>query len=493
MMNLLTALIYPVLLGFLVLSVMLRGISIRYRFLFYLGASFPTGAGLCSLILFTAYVVLPAGAKQISLIAGFFIGAVLLGYRFFHLQKDLRRSGFFWPSALNIEKSLFLQALPSGLALLLFAYTLVTVIQFYTLSAPMDVFVYGGGDARFIWALKAKFLFRAPETWLNMFSSKIFWSNTDYPLLLSGMLAWGWNWLGRESPLWAPLVYLGFYLSCSWILVWYLSLRISPASGWIGGTLFLVLMPYLQNSVRQFADVPVTFFITACGLTLAAALRSNQGKLFAVSGLLGGLAAWTKNDGVLFVGWIYVLVGAICVLRCLGRSKDPFASLRWFTLGAFLPLLAAGALKFFPETHGVYLGSGVLQKYLRNDPSPLITGWPRIFTIFKAFYLEMSRPDKWKGLWGFFILAVIAIGIRKEKPRGDYPWILFGIVILVNAGYVAIFYITRYNLIWHLRSTLDRLVLHSGLLALAFCFEGLGAFSPKFARPDPGSQEKISP
>ncbi len=467
-MSLFTAFFYPTLLGFLTLSIILRQVPLPNRTLFFWGTSFPAGAGLCSLILFASYLILPSQAKFVSLALSLIAAVCLLGYWLRHPQKDIAQPHTrIWQFDLK-DKGMLLRILPSFLSFLLFAMTLVTVLQFYSLSVPMDIF--GGGDTRYFWTLKAKFFFRSPEEWQGMFSPKLFWAHTDYPLLFPGILAWGWSWLGHESLLWSPLVSLGFYVSCTMLLVWYLSAYVSWTTGWIGGTFFLVLMPYLRWSIYQYADVPLTFFITACGLTLMAALRSDQKKIFIISGLLGGFAAWTKNEGLLFIVWVYVVLGAACGLRYHGGSGKPFAPLLGFSLGVLLPFFAFSFIKFFLVPHGNYLGPGPA---FQNHQGFFLSGLEKTFTILKAFYVLMVPFKEWKGLWGFFIAAVIVLGIRKEKAPNDFAWVLFWVIVLINFGYILIFHITPHNLAWHITTSLNRLLLHSGGLALAFSFERL--------------------
>jgi len=469
MIRLFTACFFSTLLGFLALSAMLRQVPIRNRILFFIGASFPAGAGICSLILFASYLILPSAAKPISLVLSLLSITVLMGYWIYQPRPQHPDPLHTWIRPIPLkDKRALLERLPACLSFLLFATTLVTLLQFYSLSASMDIF--GGGDARYFWTLKSKFFFRSPTEWLGMFSPKLFWAHTDYPLLFPGILAWGWTWMGHESLLWPPLVSLGFYISCAWILVWYLSAYVSWSTGWIGGTFFLVLAPYLRWSIYQYADVPLTFFMTACGLTLMAALRSDQKKIFIVSGLLGGFAAWTKNEGFLFIAWVFLLLGGICASRYHKKHREPFRPLLEFSLGALLPLLAFGIVKFFLGSHGNYLGSGPT---LETHSGLLFSGWNKTFTILKAFYAWMIPFEEWKGLWGFFIAAAVVFGIRKEKSPIDYAGVLFLIVVLINLGYILTFHITPHNLVWHINTSLNRLLLHSGGLALAFSFESL--------------------
>jgi hypothetical protein len=478
MISLFTAFFYPAFLGFLALSVMLRGTSFRNRVLFLWGSSFPVGAGLCSLILFASHLIFAPGAKLISLSLSLMAIVFLLGYYISGPKQNLPREHIKLRQIGPFNQRTLLGKLPSFLSFLLFVATFLVVLQYYSLAAPMDIF--GGGDIRYFWSLKAKFFFRDPTAWQGMFSPKLFWTHTDYPLLVPGILAWGWNWLGHESLFWLPFISLGFYVSCVLILVWYLSSYVSWTTGWIGGTFFLVLKPYLYWATFQYVDVPLTFFITACGLTFMAALRSDQKRVFIVSGLLGGLAAWTKNEGLSCVVFIYVLLGGICASRYYKKTKRAFMPLLEFSLGALLPLLAVGVIKFFFDTHGDYFVSG---RTLRDYQGLIFSGWDKTFTILKAFYTLMTPFEEWKGLWFMFIAAAIASGARKKEKRGGFIWILFWIVALMNLGYLFIFHITPHNLAWHIKFSLNRLLLHSGGLALAFSFESLTFTRKKIEDP----------
>ncbi len=466
MTNLFAAFFYPAFLGFLAMSVMLRRVIFPNRALFFLAASFPVGAGLCSLILFVSHIFFAPGAGSLSISLSLMAAVFLLGYRITRPSPDSVPAHPKIPRMDLRDKDTLFRLIPSLLSFLLFAITFVTVLEYYSLMAPTEIF--GGGDVRYFWSLKAKFFFRDPTVWRDMFSSKLFWSHTDYPLLMPAIRAWGWNWLGYESLLWPPVVSIGFYISCVLILIWYLSSYVSWTTGWIGGTFFLVLTPYLVWTVWQYADTPLTFFITACGLALMTALRSDQKKVFMVSGLLGGLAAWTKNEGLFFIAWTCVLLAGICTVRYRRKAKGSFDPLFQFLIGALLPLLAISVIKFLFGAHGDFFVPG---RTLRDYQGLIFAGWGKTLAILNAFYAFMTPFKEWRGLWGFFVAAAIVLGISRKKRGSDFTWVLFVLVLLTNLGYLFIFHITTHDLKWHLQFSLDRLIIHSGGLAVAFIFE----------------------
>jgi hypothetical protein len=463
-MSVLSAVCIPSILGFLTLAALLRDTPFRRKDFFLLSASIPTGLGICSLLLFVSLLLSPLYAKPLSI--GLSLGLIFL------LLFRLRAPGtfpkaVFLPEALRSinlkdKASLFKNTLALAGAVL-FLYTAFTIIQFYFLSVSTNI--GGGWDARYFWALKAKFMFRDPAEWQLMFSQKLPWSNQGYPLLWPGTLAWGWHSLGQESPLWGPFAALCFYIPCALLVVWYLAAHHTAITGWLGGSFALVLLPPLFWAIHQYADVPLAFFMTACGLTLVSALRLNAPGLFMISGLMGGLAAWTKNEGILFVVWIYLLLGA-ALWRHPGKNmKAPLRTLGIFALGTLGPLLAVGTLKYLARNAGVPIND------LQHPLEFLSSGMERSGMILKAFFDYMNPWTGWKGLWGFFILAALLMGFKRQGK--SYEGLLFLIVLLTYAGYFAVLLITSPDLPWQIQTALDRLILHASFLATAFVFEML--------------------
>lgn len=478
-MSLLTAVFYPFFLGILTLHALLQNTPVKDRFFLYCALAFPLGAGLCSLILFFSYLIVPSQAKFVSLSVSVAAAAALLGYSlsrapkecpacaaplsfFAKIQKfDLKNKRVFFPILLNAG------------SLILFASAFLAIVQFYSLAAPSNFL--GGWDARFFWALKSKFFFRVPMEWQGMFSPKLFWSHPDYPLLLPGITAWGWNWLGQESLLWSAVVPMGFYLSCGLLLVWYLKAYVSAFTGWLAGTFFLTLEPYLFWSLQQYADVPLAFFIAACVLTLAAAMRSGRHEFLLLSGLTGGLAAWTKNEGLFFLAEAILLLGICLAFNYRKNFREIRTASFWFLGGVFFPLLAEIILKVFLGTTTEYIGP---QRTLEGYARLVFGGWDRTLVILKAYVVYMGSFASWKGTWILCALAAVILGLRK-RAEDRYAWILFAAVFLTYTGYFLTLHLTAYEIHFQIKTAFGRLLLHAGLLAVAFSFEALTLVLPK--------------
>lgn len=465
----------PLCLGSLALTVLLRAVPVRQKGLLLAAASLPTGLGICSTILFLALWFTPTHVKLFSMTTAIMAILIFIGLLFFSSPKKktshaLSRSFhdlklFFQRLFENMfeRKKNLLKLAGQSLSILIFLWTLWTIIQFFTLSVSTNI--TGGWDARYMWSLKAKFMFRSPADWQTMFSQQLSWCHADYPLLWPGTLAWGWYCLGKESLLWPPWASLCFYISCSFIVVWYLAVYVSKITGWIAGTFFFILTPPLFWSIHQYADMPLTFFMTASALTLAAAFREAQPRLFVISGFMAGLAAWTKNEGVLFLLWISLLLIGLKFLKKRSHSAVLHAG-KSFLAGAFLPLLWLMAFKVFFGRNGDYFGP---ERFAQDYVELILRGWKNGPIIFQAYWDQISRFALWKGLWAFFGSACIALFFKKR--RDGYAGVFPSLILLINLAYMLAFLTTPNDLQWHLRMALERLLIHSAPLALVFSFE----------------------
>jgi hypothetical protein len=162
---------------------------------------------------------------------------------------------------------------------------------------------HGESDAMNIWNLHARFLFRDPGHWQEMFAPSLDYSHPDYPLLLPGFVASTWARLGSDTPLVPILVALGFAASLVALLYEALRDRGLDMAACLG-TIVLVASPsFTQFASGQLADIPLACYYLASVILLTQKtdpLRSDTPKLL-LAGFCVGLAAWTKNEGQLFL------------------------------------------------------------------------------------------------------------------------------------------------------------------------------------------------
>jgi hypothetical protein len=334
-----------------------------------------------------------------------------------------------------------------------------------------------GWDAFSIWNLHARFLFLSGSNWRDGFSSIIPWSHPDYPLLLPAAIAHFWSYLGHEDPSVPGAIGFLFTFSTVGLLFSALLILRGRTTAMLGGLALLTTPFLIELGTSQYADVPLAFFILAT-ITLLCfhddrageARASRAPGLIVLAGLGAGFAAWTKNEGLLFLC-------AILAARFLALVRPQVRRDRAI---AFATLLAAVAPALFliawfkhsiaPPGDLFSDTSTAMHKAL--DPT-------RYWAILKWYGKGFLRFGHWLLIPGTLLLTGLYVASGFRGSRASQACVQSSVVALVLtlAGYFAIYLITPYDLYWHLRFSLARLFMQLWpsaifLFFLAFPFGG---------------------
>ena len=324
---------------------------------------------------------------------------------------------------------------------------------------------FGGWDAWTIWNLRAEFLAQNDASWRNAFSSLLNRTHADYPLLTSGFIASCWNLMGSAGAVSAPIAVAAiFTFATAGLMVSALTILRGWSAGLLAGLILLVSPRFLLEAPNQYADVPLGFYYAAAvALTLLAA-NASQGaeKLFILAGLAAGFAAWTKDEGLLFL----VLFGlGIAGLSVVTRAW-PRKTLLGLAVGAALPLFI---LLFFKLFLAPSVGT------LASHGLSATTG--KLFQLSR--YVQVAQAF-WREGFGFgagtihpFIplaILVVSLGMHPVRRRQTGVIALISVLLAVLAGYFVRFVITPDDLAWHLSTALGRLYvqLWPSFILLAF-------------------------
>lgn len=470
-MNYLLALLPLWILGFSVTRVILKESAVRQKNLLAATLAFPLGFALESLILFWSYVFFGASTKKLTLAATFLMTAGIL-YSFFK-KSGLKKiqaglTGFKTSVSENLQKAAFLRhGLILGLALG-FIFLLINYTDYFIGKVSWNIF--GGWDAQTFWNLKAKFYFRDPSAWKLMFDPALDWSHPDYPLMLPGSLAWGWMALGFESFLWPALVDYLFFIPLCLLVVWYLASYINTISAFLAGGFMLNVHMFRFWSATQYADIAVSLFFCASTLFLILGFRHKESRLIFFSALLAGFSAWTKNEGLFFVGWhtTLLVLGLLFASRELERSMKQTYLMK-AALGFAVALSAVGFSKVFLGLEGgEYLGSG---RNLNDYFNALFLDPEKTQFILACFgYFKISY-EQWQGLWILFGLTLFAGAFWGVKEK---RWIFPAMILLVELGYFVVLHWAPWDIKSQIQYSLMRLMMHVAPLALLYAFEVMG-------------------
>ena len=261
------------------------------------------GMGIASCLYFICLALAGPNLALLAIVEGIFVlAAVVLGLRIQARGTELTWSD--GPPPARYLTVLFAAAAVLGLAL------------FVTHSATKP---HGEWDAWSIWNLHARFLYRGGDLWKNAFSNRIAWSHPDYPVLLPGLISLSWTLARAESTLAPIAVAFLFTFATAGLLISSLGILRGRVQAFIAGALLLGTVAFVEVGAMQYADVPLSFYILATVVLLCLQDRHPEDLRFTLlAGLTAGFAAWTKNEGLMFV-FVVILARAVAVLRFGGR------------------------------------------------------------------------------------------------------------------------------------------------------------------------------
>jgi hypothetical protein len=295
---------------------------------------------------------------------------------------------------------------------------------------------YGLWDAFAIWNIRAKFLAGPGEVWRNAISPLLAEkSHPDYPLLLSGFIGRCWKVAGNYDAAVPIATAFLFFTGTLALLVSCLALVRSLSAGLLAGLVLLTGAVYLQQPMAQLADVPLAFyFLAALALICCAWIgeESRKSALLALAGAAAASAAWTKNEGLVFL----VVFSGCCALvewRFSGWKKA-IPRMLWLLLGALPGLILVGWLKLLLTSVSDPFVSRPIQS-LSQGFATLHRVWWVVQQIYKwalEFGSGVSHP--------LIVLTVLVVALRFSVPRRNAGavWTMAGSLALVFGAYCVV-------------------------------------------------------
>jgi hypothetical protein len=438
--------------GYMIIALLWPPTSWTSSLVIRVSLSFGYGLGIFSAIYFLAKVF------RFPVIATDFAVSIALGAAYF-----LRRTRHAEAPWMLANDDL---ALPNWLGLLLkatFALSLGSAIYSAVMRAIANP--HGGWDAFAIWNLHARFFFRSGNQWSDGLSPLIPWSHPDYPPLLPAAIANLWTYAGHETP--AVPAFIGLAFAFSTLGVLYFSLvRLRGHNTARLGFITLATTPFfIEQGASQYADVPLSFFFLASVALLSLyAHHAHDGAargFLVLAGLAIGFAAWTKNEGLLF---LFATFGAFLLFFIWSRHRESpteesqTSLTAWCTPATLLLGMAPVLVLILWFKHLAPRGdlfsaqATMLQKILTPD---------RYWAIVKWYAKEYLRFGGWWPIPATVLLPALYFAAGRRKIDAPRPWVFVAVwtLAITLAGYFAIYVITPNELYWHLRFSLNRLFL----------------------------------
>jgi 4-amino-4-deoxy-L-arabinose transferase-like glycosyltransferase len=372
----------------------------------------------------------------------FVCGLVLAGafFRFFWSRK--RRPGSIPVNSADVPISMELGGTSRSL-LIAFGFILVmsaAVFTYTSLNRP-----HGNWDAWAMWNMKSRFLFLAGDRWRDLFAVNRA-LHLDYPLLLPTVNARCWTYVGK-TPLLVPIT-VSWCFSYATIGLLYSSVALlrGRAQGLLAGIAMLGMPVFLREGASQYADVPLGFFIIMTFVMTLLHIRTGAKPYLLLAGTACGLAAWTKNEGSLFLV-AFIMASLLVVLRYRGIKESLFKLLFFFLgLAPMLVLLLYFKWVFAPP-------SGVLFTEGANAILGKIFDLSRHAAIMKTTFYHLL----YSVIAPVFLVFLFLAGVKVEDK--DKEWLSIGFLALAITltGYYFVYLTTAIPLEWILNNSLGRI------------------------------------
>ena len=405
------------------------------------------GLGLASCLYFICLTLAGPKLALLAIVEGALVTAcVVLG-----LRAKPRSDEFAWAPG---------PGAPRYLTGLFAAASLLGLVLFVTHSATKP---HGEWDAWSIWNLHARFLYRSGDLWKNAFSSRIAWSHPDYPVLLPGLISLCWT-LGRSETTLAPIVVAFVYtFATGGLLIASLGILRGRVQALIAGGLLLGTVEFVEVGAMQYADVPLSFYILATIVLLCLQDSHPDDLRFTLlAGITAGLAAWTKNEGLVFVVAV-ILARAIATLRFGARP----ALVRQFGAvagGLVFPLavVAFFKIRFAPPND--------LASTRPADMLTHVADFGRWMTVFEGFGKEAlffgQMAVEGEVVRGFLIPIALVLLLYwflvrfrvREQDRSSVATAGLTVALML-AGDFAIYLLLPNDVNWQISTSIDRLFL----------------------------------
>jgi hypothetical protein len=459
-MMLALALLFPILAGFALVS-LTCGMAqepqlaskdvLHFRWAHSLALGGPIGLALFSIVWFTWLVAggdkLPIGFATLEIVASLLITVVYLGT--------------FWRRRSHQNRTFTTKADQRSLLFLKLAFLLSAFVSLARWVALTYLSPNGAWDAWMIWNVRATFLFRSAPNWMEAFDRYISpWTHLDYPLLLPSMVASGWKFLGHETIAIPIAIAFTFSIATPALLTLAVASLRSHSQALLAGLLLLSIATYCTWGAAQMADVPLAFFFLGATACLLFSVQNNklETRLFLLAALCCGLAAWLKNEGMLFAVYF-----TVCTFVTLASRRI----LRWQDALSFVVVLLPFVILLF------YFKTFVA------PPSDFLTQSPNVI-LYKlddsSRYVFIAKAFIKEGLgFGWPLIPMIAYGAFalsiKQRSQSPASSAALTALLLMLLSFFMIYVISPYQLDNHVRDSLSRLILQLYPAAiLLYCY-----------------------
>ncbi|MBS0207481.1 MAG: hypothetical protein JSS27_00870 [Planctomycetes bacterium] len=306
----------------------------------------------------------------------------------------------------------------------------------------------GSSDAWCIWNHRARVLHRGGDAWQSFLTAEA--PHADYPLLAPACSARLWAYGGETR--WGPWLVQSLFMGALCAVIYGgVALVTTRSMGHLALLALLADVRIAQLAVTQYAETALQFYFAAAVIAagLAATKTAPRVAGYALSGLLAALAAWTKNEGIMFVA----VAGLTIVISSAWYAgwRGAFENTRAWLAGGIAVLLLVALYKLSVQVdNDLVAGQNLSDTWQRLTDlsrwSVVLGGAGRITaTVLKAAVVLLP-------------LAAMALGPSKDRSLRPAAMLAVAVLALMSAGFALVLITTPNDLQWHVNTSVDRLI-----------------------------------
>lgn len=309
-------------------------------------------------------------------------------------------------------------------------------------------------DAIAIYAIKSKIFYLAGSIPREYFSSLAnLFPHPDYPLNIPLVETFVYLLLGQLNDQLVKVIFPLYYIGIL-ALIYCAIRRFAPRLYALIFTFILATIPqFSAYAANAYLDLVLSFYYFASALLLLRWLldRDDITSLI-ISAFMAALAAWTKNEGLMYCFINVFLMGVFLFIGKKPVRKRDVAA----TLGYVGILLVINLPWLWIKTTAHITNSDV--DIINMNPLNLIKQTYKIVPILYEFQKEFFNPKKWLIIWPA-ALAVFFLNYKKAF-MGIARRFTASSVVLAVSGYVSFYLISCLDIHFFAGKTWSRFLIH---------------------------------
>ena len=308
-------------------------------------------------------------------------------------------------------------------------------------------------DAVAIYAIKSKIFYLAGAIREYFFTDLVkLFPHPDYPPNIPLAEAFIYLGLGNLNDQLVKVIFPLYFVAILAVL-YYAVRRVATRTYALLSTFILASIPQFNAyAANAYLDLPLAFY---CFVSLLFLMRwfgqTEKPQLLVVSSVMAALAAWTKNEGLMYC---IVNFALLAIFLILNRKKISRKCFLYPVMYVAIILTILAPWLYLKYKYGI-ANSEIDLKNL--SPIYLLGQVKKLGPVLYEFQKQFFGPKKWNILWP--ILAVAIAFNFKKAFSGIQKYLAMSIALTV-CGYIVFYMISYVDVVFFVTKTWSRFLLH---------------------------------